>query len=95
MTVGFYLMVGATLHLFQGRAKVASLDEMLLLGTAIGAVGGLTFLLNLALLLVLEVFRRGRRCSRSSSPVGRVRLGDAWKNAPPSVNLLTSIRIES
>ena len=39
-TIVLYLVVGSTLQLFQGRAKLASLDEMLLLGTAIGAVGG-------------------------------------------------------
>ena len=47
-----YLLVGSTLQLFQGRAKLASLDEMLLLGTAIGAVGGVVTLFNAVILSV-------------------------------------------
>ena len=51
-TIGLYLIAGIALQLFQGRARVASLDEMLLLGTAIGAVGALVALANLVVLWV-------------------------------------------
>ncbi len=51
-TIVLYLLVGSTLQLFQGRAKLASLDEMLLLGTAIGAVGGVVTLFNAVILSV-------------------------------------------
>ena len=51
-TILLYLVVGSTLQLFQGRAKLASLDEMLLLGTAIGAVGGIVTLFNAVILSV-------------------------------------------
>ncbi|WP_262347399.1 nucleoside-diphosphate sugar epimerase/dehydratase [Nocardioides dongxiaopingii] len=47
-TVALYLVVGWATQLFRGRAKVASLDEMLLLGATIGLVGGVVFLANLA-----------------------------------------------
>ncbi len=42
-----YSMVGWRLQLFQGRARTASLDEMVLLGIAMGGVGGLVLTANL------------------------------------------------
>ena len=47
VTIVLYLVAGSGLQLFQGRAKIASLDEMVLLGTAIGGIGGLVFVANL------------------------------------------------
>lgn len=46
-SVLLYTLVGWRLQLFQGRARLASLDEMVLLGAAIGGVGMLVFVSNL------------------------------------------------
>jgi FlaA1/EpsC-like NDP-sugar epimerase len=42
-----YLSVGRVLRLHEGRARLASLDEMLLIGTVAGIAGGSAFAVNL------------------------------------------------
>lgn len=46
-TGAVYVALGSAVHLFQGRTKMASLDEMLLLGTTVAVVGGGVSALNL------------------------------------------------
>jgi FlaA1/EpsC-like NDP-sugar epimerase len=48
LTAVVYVLVAAPLRLHQGRARTASLEEMVLLGTVIGGTGGAVFLINLA-----------------------------------------------
>lgn len=47
LTSVLYVAAAATVQLHQGRARVASLEEMLLLGTAMAAAGLVVFVVNL------------------------------------------------
>ena len=86
-TIGLYLVAGIALQLFQGRARVASLDEMLLLGTAIGAVGGVVALANLVRPLgSAQHSRRGLACWRWCSRPGPARPGAGSRNGTRSVS---------
>ena len=46
-TAAVYVALAAPVRLHQGRARTASLDEMLLLGLLMGGVGGCVFVVNL------------------------------------------------
>ncbi len=47
VTAGVYVALAAPFRLHQGRARTASLEEMVLLGAVMGGVGGGVFLVNL------------------------------------------------
>ncbi len=47
VTAGVYVALAAPFRLHQGRARTASLEEMVLLGALMGGVGGGVFLVNL------------------------------------------------
>src|SRR5690349_6566930 len=46
-TVAIYVVLGGQVKLHQGRARLASLEEMLLLGVTVGLAGSTIFAVNL------------------------------------------------
>jgi FlaA1/EpsC-like NDP-sugar epimerase len=48
-TSSLFLLLAWHLQLHRGRSRVASLEEMVLLGTAVGGAGSIVFILNLAM----------------------------------------------